>query len=257
MEGGRWVAWRTVCGFRRNFSKPAIPSCSQYKQCRWKVERNIWFCSGEQRRENQSQLYFECAECDFDNRITTYPRNKKLWKSPVMQGSYQAPDIISDLSQTLYETNKPENFISFNTHTKTVPSYCYCSDSGLFVPLRFAGGFFSDRLVKCLGFPSRLWLLSTCTLLAAPLATGTLDLVCCSIHDHCGDCSSRGPLQMNLVGGNLPVIVAPLRAYFNEYRSALCLVWPGFLTISAFIFILSSLPLYYRDRKNSKYSVNE
>ena len=174
-----------------------------------------------------------------------------------MQGSYQAPDIISDLSQTLYETNKPENFISFNTHTKTVPSYCYCSDSGLFVPLRFAGGFFSDRLVKCLGFPSRLWLLSTCTLLAAPLATGTLDLVCCSIHDHCGDCSSRGPLQMNLVGGNLPVIVAPLRAYFNEYRSALCLVWPGFLTISAFIFLLSSLPLYYRDRKNSKYSVNE
>ena len=62
---------------------------------------------------------------------------------------------------------------------------------------------------------------------------------------------------MNLVGGNLPVIVAPLRAYFNEYRSALCLVWLGFLTISAFIFILSSLPLYYRDRKNSKYSVNE
>ena len=62
---------------------------------------------------------------------------------------------------------------------------------------------------------------------------------------------------MNLVGGNLPVIVAPLRAYFNEYRAALCLVWLGFLTISAFIFILSSLPLYYRDRKNSKYSVNE
>ena len=48
---------------------------------------------------------------------------------------------------------------------------------------------------------------------------------------------------MNLVGGNLPVIVAPLRAYFNEYRSALCLVWLGFLTISAFIFILSSLEI--------------
>ena len=38
----------------------------------------------------------------------------------------------------------------------------------------FAGGFFSDRLVNYLGLPSRLWLLSICTLLASPLALGTL-----------------------------------------------------------------------------------
>ena len=38
----------------------------------------------------------------------------------------------------------------------------------------FAGGFFSDRLVSHLGIHSRLWLLFVCTLLAAPLAVGTL-----------------------------------------------------------------------------------
>ena len=30
------------------------------------------------------------------------------------------------------------------------------------------------RLVKSLGLPSRLWLLSACTIIAAPLAVGTL-----------------------------------------------------------------------------------
>ena len=54
---------------------------------------------------------------------------------------------------------------------------------------------------------------------------------------------------MNLVGGNLPVIVTPLREHFQDYRVALYLVWPGFLSISAFIFLLASLPLWLRARK--------
>ena len=80
---------------------------------------------------------------------------------------------------------------------------------------------------------------------------------------------------MNLVGGNLPVIVSPLRSYFNDYRwfisygflllifhvslrSALYLVWPGFLSISAAIFLLASLPLWVREKRATKqYDVNK
>ena len=56
---------------------------------------------------------------------------------------------------------------------------------------------------------------------------------------------------MNLVGGNLPVIVAPLRLYFEDYRTALYLVWPGFLSISAAMFLLASLPLRLRERRTA------
>jgi len=149
----------------------------------------------------------------------------------------------------------------------------------------FAGGFFSDRLVKFLGLPSRLWLLSACTLLAAPFAVGTLYFPpsgafgCLIVYYFFAEtwfavlftviveivdpevrstCIAIFLFLMNLVGGNLPVIVAPLRSYFNDYRSALYLVWPGFLTISAFLFLLASLPLWIRDKKtNKQYSVNK
>jgi len=149
----------------------------------------------------------------------------------------------------------------------------------------FAGGFFSDRLVKFLGLPSRLWLLSACTLLAAPLAVGTLYFPppaafgCLILYYFFAEtwfavlftviveivdpevrstCIAIFLFLMNLVGGNLPVIVSPLRTYFNDYRSALYLVWPGFLTISALFFLLASLPLWVRARNMTKqYDVNK
>jgi len=149
----------------------------------------------------------------------------------------------------------------------------------------FAGGFFSDRLVKFLGLPSRLWLLSACTLLAAPLSVGTLYFPppgafgCLILYYFFAEtwfavlftviveivdpevrstCIAIFLFLMNLVGGNLPVIVSPLRAYFDDYRTALYLVWPGFLSISAFFFLLASLPLWIRDRRSSKqYEVNK
>ena len=90
----------------------------------------------------------------------------------------------------------------------------------------------------------------------------------------CSTCIAIFLFLMNLVGGNLPVIVSPLRSYFNDYRcspihicitilttslrSALYLVWPGFLAISAIFFLLASLPLWLRDKRQSKqYEVNK
>ena len=91
------------------------------------------------------------------------------------------------------------------------------------------------RLVSKLGVHSRLWLLFVCTLLAAPLAVGTLhfpppgafgnlymsnqyffyindiirmsdrllfscrDLVCCPLHSHCGNCSSRDQVNKSFL----------------------------------------------------------
>jgi len=139
----------------------------------------------------------------------------------------------------------------------------------------FAGGFFSDRLVKVLGLPSRLWLLSACTLLASPFAVGTLHLAppwafLCLIGYYFlaetwfavlftviveivppevrSTCIALFLFIMNLVGGNLPIIVAPLRGWYGEYRSALLLVWPGFCAISAVLFLAASLPLHLRQR---------
>ena len=120
------------------------------------------------------------------------------------------------------------------------------------------------RLVKLLGLPSRLWLLSACTLLAAPLAVATLyfpppgafgclivyyffaetwfavlftviveivdpevsqcplvtdsNIAGLSFHQVRSTCIAIFLFLMNLVGGNLPVIVSPLRSYFNDYR---------------------------------------
>jgi len=143
----------------------------------------------------------------------------------------------------------------------------------------FAGGFFSDRLVKVLGLPSRLWLLSVCTLLAAPLAVGTLHFpppgaFGCLIGYYFlaetwfavlftviveivnpevrSTCIALFLFIMNLFGGNLPVIVAPLRQYYGDYRSALLLVWPGFCAISALLFLAASVPLHLRQRGTTR-----
>ena len=152
---------------------------------------------------------------------------------------------------------------------------------------------------------SRLWLLAACTVLAAPLAVGTLHFpppgafVCLLAYYFFAEtwfavlftviveivqpevntfisfslsiihqpllllyenylillsqvrstCIAVFLFLMNLVGGNLPVIVAPLRLYFEDYRTALYLVWPGFLSISAAMFLLASLPLRLRERR--------
>jgi len=143
----------------------------------------------------------------------------------------------------------------------------------------FAGGFFSDRLVKFLGLHSRLWLLSACTLISSPLAVGTLYFpppgafgflilyyffaetwfavlftVIVEIVDPevRSTCIAIFLFLMNLVGGNLPVIVAPLRTALQGYRTALYLVWPGFLAISAVFFLLASFPLWIKDKRNNK-----
>jgi len=140
----------------------------------------------------------------------------------------------------------------------------------------FFGGFFSDRLVKFLGLPSRLWLLSACTLLAAPLAVGTLyfqppqALYCLIAYYFLAetwfavlftviveivDREVRATIValflfcMNLVGGNLPVVVTPLRLYLENYRHAMYIMWPGFLTLSAIFFLLTSIPLAIRERR--------
>ena len=134
-----------------------------------------------------------------------------------------------------------------------------------------AGGFFSDRLVARLGLPSRLWLLSVCTILAAPLAALTLFLdppgamftliayyllaetwfavlftVIVEIVDPevRATCIALFLFCMNLVGGNLPIIITPLTYYLDNFRLALALVWPGCLGLSSVLFLLSSVPLH-------------
>ena len=45
---------------------------------------------------------------------------------------------------------------------------------------------------------------------------------------------------MNQVGGNLPVIITPIKSFLDDYRLSLALIWPGFLCVSALLFLLSS-----------------
>ena len=61
---------------------------------------------------------------------------------------------------------------------------------------------------------------------------------------------------MNQVGGNLPVIITPLKDQL-DYRSALAIVWPGFTALSAFLFFLSSFPLCYMQRAIQRRSATE
>eukprot|EP00091_Calanus_sinicus_P014436 TRINITY_DN3197_c0_g1_i1.p1 TRINITY_DN3197_c0_g1~~TRINITY_DN3197_c0_g1_i1.p1 ORF type:complete len:463 (-),score=120.15 TRINITY_DN3197_c0_g1_i1:123-1511(-) len=148
-----------------------------------------------------------------------------------------------------------------------------------------SGGFITDILQKKFGLHSRLWVQSGFLTLATPFAALTIYLeppycfISLALYYFCAEtwfailftviveivdpevrstCIAIFLFLMNLVGGNLPVIVSPLRSYFNDYRSALYLVWPGFLTISAVIFAVASLPLWLRDRRASKeYQVNK
>jgi len=50
---------------------------------------------------------------------------------------------------------------------------------------------------------------------------------------------------MNQVGGNLPVLVTALEPLLGGYRAALLALWPGCLAVSAVLFLLSSLPLWW------------
>ena len=143
----------------------------------------------------------------------------------------------------------------------------------------FAGGYFSDRLVTRLGLHSRLWLLSACTIIAAPLATATLylqppasmaTLVIYYLFSETwfavlftviveivepevrASCIALFLFCMNQVGGNLPVLVTPIKFYLDDYRLALALIWPGFLCLSALLFLLSSFPLCYLERDRQR-----
>lgn len=171
------------------------------------------------------------------------------------------------------------NFFQFYYPEFDIGTWTFCASvfGGSFGV--FAGGFFSDRLVNYLGLPSRLWLLSICTLLASPLALGTLYFPppgafgCLILYYFLAEtwfavlftviveivepevrstCIAVFLFLMNLVGGNLPVIVTPLKEHFDDYRQALYLVWPGFLSISAFVFLVASVPLWLRSRRERR-----
>lgn len=140
----------------------------------------------------------------------------------------------------------------------------------------FAGGFFSDRLVLVLGLASRLWLLALCTLLSAPLAFATLYLappqglfcliayyflaetwfaVLFTVIVEIVEPEVRSTIIaiflfcMNQVGGNLPIVVAPLKVLLDDYREALYVMWPGCLALSSLLFLLASIPISIRDRR--------
>lgn len=135
----------------------------------------------------------------------------------------------------------------------------------------FGGGYLSDRLVSRLGLPSRLWLLSLATLLACPLAAATLTLTppaamgaLCTYYlfaetwfavlftvivevvpaEVRASAIALFLFFMNQVGGNLPVIITPLKkALGDDYRAALGIMWPGCMALASVLFLAASLPL--------------
>jgi len=138
----------------------------------------------------------------------------------------------------------------------------------------FFGGFFSDRIVAKLGLHSRLWVLSGFTLLSVPFACLCLyfepptALVMLLLYYFCAETwfailftvivEIVNPdvkaisialflFIMNNIGGNLPVIVAPIRDAIG-YREAIYLVWPGMIAASAILFFVASIPLKMRNR---------
>jgi len=148
----------------------------------------------------------------------------------------------------------------------------------------FAGGYFSDRMVKYFGLASRLWFLSACTLLAAPLAVGTLyfkppEAMYCLIAYYFfaetwfailftviveivdvevrSTCVALFLFGMNQVGGNLPTLVTTIRASFendpNDFRYAMYVMFPGCLTLSAVLFLITSIPLYMKQKRNAEH----
>jgi MFS family permease len=148
----------------------------------------------------------------------------------------------------------------------------------------FAGGYFSDRMVRHFGLASRLWFLSACTLLAAPLAVGTLyfkppEAMYCLIAYYFfaetwfailftviveivdvevrSTCVALFLFGMNQVGGNLPTLVTSIRKSFaddpNDFRYAMYVMFPGCLTLSAVLFLITSIPLYLRQKRNAEH----
>jgi len=139
----------------------------------------------------------------------------------------------------------------------------------------FAGGWLSDQLVKKWGLHSRLWLLSVTTIMAAPFAVGVLSidppgafgflmvyyflaetwfailftvLVEIVPNEVRSVCIAIFLFLMNNVGGNLPVIVAPI-ADLYDLRFALYIIWAGFVAASGILFFVSSLPLWKRHER--------
>jgi hypothetical protein len=62
---------------------------------------------------------------------------------------------------------------------------------------------------------------------------------------------------MNQVGGNLPTLVTSIRKSFvddpNDFRYAMYVMFPGCLTLSAVLFLITSIPLYIRQRRNAEH----
>jgi len=144
----------------------------------------------------------------------------------------------------------------------------------------FAGGFFSDRMVRYFGLASRLWFLAACTLVSAPLAVGTLyykppEAMYCLIAYYffaetwfailftvmveIVDADVRSTIVaiflfcMNQVGGNLPTLIPTIRDGFDDdFRKAMYVMFPGCLVLSAFLFLLTSIPLKMRERNNGR-----
>lgn len=63
---------------------------------------------------------------------------------------------------------------------------------------------------------------------------------------------------MNIVGGNLPIIVEPIKEAFggeaneNSTRNAIVIVWPCLIAVSAVLFFVASIPLKRKaDRERS------
>lgn len=138
----------------------------------------------------------------------------------------------------------------------------------------FFGGFFSDRVVARLGLHSRLWVLSVFTLIAVPFSCLTLycepptALVMLLIYYFCAETwfailftvivevvdknvkaisIALFLFIMNNIGGNLPVIVSPIKDAIG-YQEAIYLVWPGMIGLSAILFFVASIPLMRRNR---------
>jgi len=138
----------------------------------------------------------------------------------------------------------------------------------------FAGGFLSDSLAARFGFPSRLLFLAFCTFVSSPLAAGTLyvdpphamwflfayyffaetwfgSLFTVIVEIVKPEVQSTFIAMflffMNQIGGNLPIIISPLETWLHNYRFSLFIFWPACLALSSLIFLLSSVPFYWKE----------
>jgi len=143
----------------------------------------------------------------------------------------------------------------------------------------FAGGFLSDIAAKKLGLHSRLWILTVTTLLSVPFSVGVLTtpppymFVCLLFYYFFAETwfavlftviVEVVPINvrsvviamflflMNNVGGQIPLLVAPLSQKY-DLRTALLAIWPGCIALCAIVFFLSSIPLWLKfKREKSK-----